>query len=81
MKKTIILVDGGFIKVETLHTGEGGIYSEGIHQPGAEFDEYNAAVNGLESLILGLACASVDVSTPQFQDGVRAALEAINNQY
>jgi hypothetical protein len=60
------------------------ITSEGFHLNKDEPDydvEYEAAIDGFESLILGLACAGVDISTEQFREGVVSAVDAIGNNY
>ena len=41
--------------------------------------DYNSAVNGLESLVLAHACAGVDVQDARYVAGIGAALEAISN--
>ena len=40
---------------------------------------YNAAIDGLESLILAHACAGMDVESPAYIEGVETAVEAIAN--
>jgi hypothetical protein len=42
---------------------------------------YNAAIDGLESLILAHACGGVDIETPAYLDGIETAVKAITNQY
>lgn len=85
---TIKINDACFIGVDinkdSFNENIGSIISEGLHL--AEGDEehneeYEAAIDGIESLILGLACAGVEVSTEQFKKGVVSALDAIGNQY
>jgi hypothetical protein len=41
--------------------------------------EYNAAIDGLESLILAHACAGIDIASPAYLEGIEAAVEAIAN--
>ena len=41
--------------------------------------QFNAAIDGLESLILAHACAGVDVESPAYVEGVEVAVEAIAN--
>jgi hypothetical protein len=41
--------------------------------------DYNPAVNGLESLVLAHACAGIDVQDPRYVAGIGAALDAISN--
>ena len=43
--------------------------------------KYNAAIDGLESLILAHALASVDVTSRDYKYGIEVALDAISNQY
>jgi hypothetical protein len=83
MKTRIDLIGTSYIEIEIFHTGEGQILSEGLRcgDDYYKMDEYNVAIDGMESLILGLACAGVDVSTPQFRDGIISALDAIANNY
>jgi len=39
--------------------------------------QFNAAIDGLEALILAHACAGVDVESPAYVEGVETAVEAI----
>jgi hypothetical protein len=41
--------------------------------------EYNAAIDGLESLILAHYCAGIDVEKPAYVEGIQTALDAIGN--
>ena len=41
--------------------------------------QFNAAIDGFESLILAHACAGVDVESPAYVEGVETAVEAITN--
>ena len=43
--------------------------------------QYNAALDGLESLILAHACAGVDVESPAYVEGIETAVEAIANHF
>lgn len=38
-----------------------------------------AAIDGLESLILGHACAGIDVTSAKYVEGIKSALEGIGN--
>ena len=40
----------------------------------------NAAIDGLESLILAHACAGIDVTLPAYIEGIETAVAAIENQ-
>lgn len=79
MKSKIINLPYG-ITVELFEGGSGAIESD------LDVDSTNpaewAANNTVESLILSLACAGVDVSTPEFAEGVSSCIDAlINNVY
>jgi hypothetical protein len=59
--------------------GSGSITSD-LHAAGtASNRQFNAAIDGLESLILAHACAGVDVESPAYVEGVETAVEAIAN--
>ena len=77
-------------RLDAPHMHDGSITSTGLHQeptrdeqvkPQAdeEHAEYNAAINGLESLILAHACAGVDIEARPYIAGIESALEAIGN--
>jgi hypothetical protein len=42
---------------------------------------HNAALDGLEALILAHACAGIDVTTPVYLEGIETAVDAIVNQF
>ena len=42
---------------------------------------YNAAIDGLESIILAHACAGINVSDPAYLEGIETAVDAITNCY
>lgn len=44
-----------------------------------EEQEYNIAIDGIESLILAHACAGIDVASPAYIEGVETAVQAIAN--
>jgi hypothetical protein len=41
--------------------------------------QFDAAIDGLEALILAHACAGVDVESPAYVEGIETAVEAIGN--
>jgi hypothetical protein len=60
-------------------SGSGSIASD-LHAAGtASNRQFNAAIDGLESLILAHACVGVDVESPAYVEGVETAVEAIAN--
>jgi len=42
---------------------------------------YDAAVDGLEALILAHACAGIDITTPTYLQGIEVAVEAMGNRF
>ena len=65
----------------TTKTPSAGTIASDLKAPGKSADDriFNAAIDGLESLILGHACAGVDVESPAYVEGVESAVEAIAN--
>ena len=61
----------------------GGSLSSNLHIDEPEGDEklYEAAINGLESLILSLASEGVDIATPSFVRSIEDSVQAIENHY
>lgn len=47
-----------------------------------EEDElYNAAMDGIESMILAHSCAGVDITTKEYLEGITTSVEACANNY
>jgi hypothetical protein len=60
--------------------GSGSITSDLRAPRTAANRQFNAAIDGLESLILAHACAGIDVESPAYIEGIETAVEAIANQ-
>jgi hypothetical protein len=73
---TITLVRGN----DASTPGSGSITSDLRAPRTAANRQFNAAIDGLESLILAHACAGVDVASPAYVEGVETAVEAIANR-
>lgn len=58
----------------------GTITGPGLLDPGAP-DTYNAAIDGILSLILAHACAGIDVRSPAYLEGIEVAVEAAGNRW
>jgi hypothetical protein len=43
--------------------------------------QWGAAVDALESLVLAHACAGINVASPLYVDGLRTAIDAIQNHW
>jgi hypothetical protein len=69
--------------VVTLIDGGGSITSTDLQTEhhDEEDEEYNAAMDGIESLILAHACAGIDITTPAYLQGIETAVSACANQY
>lgn len=80
-KLKITLSSGNTIDIELPANGGGYIYSDLVR--GNDFAEavYNAAIDGLESLILAHAVAGLDVESESYREGIETAVESINNNY
>lgn len=65
------------------HSGCGTITSSGLKGPSkTHLDRlYNAAIDGIESLVLAHACAGVDVQSPAYIEGIETAVDAIANSF
>ena len=59
---------------------EGSITSQ-LKEPGRGtlVRRFNAAIDGLEALILAHACAGVDIASPAYIEGIETAVDAIGN--
>lgn len=87
MEKTIVLPVGG-IEI-TLTYGENGLPINGtiLHtdlktEHDDEEDElYNAAMDGISSLVLAHACANIDVTEPNYIEGLKIAIDACANNF
>jgi hypothetical protein len=57
---------------------EGSITSQ-LKEPGRGtlVRRFNAAIDGLEALILAHACAGVDIASPAYVEGIETAVDAI----
>ena len=83
MRTVINLTDTQCISVRVDSDGTGVITSAGLKTPGdadsTEEQVMNAAIDGMEALILALACAGIDISTPAFKKAVISANDALVN--
>ena len=61
--------------------GTTGTISPRLHADADGDDGYTGAVDGLESLILAMACAGVIITTTPMLDAIATAIDAIANEY
>jgi beta-lactamase superfamily II metal-dependent hydrolase len=83
-KRTVIhLSNNQSITVRVDDDGTGVITSTGLKTTGdadsTEEQIMNAAIDGMEALILSLACAGVDISTEAFKTAIISANDALVN--
>jgi hypothetical protein len=60
-----------------------GMITSELKSPGRTITErlFNAAIDGLESVILAHACAGINVASPAYVEGIETAVDAIANHY
>ena len=56
-----------------------GSVTSSLHSSEADDDQFNAAMDAVESMVLAHACAGIDVTEPRYVDGVRTCIEACEN--
>jgi hypothetical protein len=44
-------------------------------------EDYNTAIEGVESLVLSHACTGLDITTPKYLEGIEAAVDGIREIY
>jgi hypothetical protein len=77
--------DNGYVVFEDEYVGSwsitvGGNAIQSWNLRGEDFDvEYNAAIDGLESLILAMHCAGMDIANNKMAEAIQTAVDAIAN--
>lgn len=56
-----------------------GSVTSSLHSSDADDDQFNAAMDAVESLVLAHACAGVDVTDHRYVEGIRTCLDACEN--
>jgi hypothetical protein len=56
-----------------------GSVTSSLHTSEEDADEFNAAMDAVESMVLAHACAGIDVTDPRYVEGVRTCVEACAN--
>jgi CheY-specific phosphatase CheX len=75
--------------VVTLDGNGGGTIKSDLREPADVLDMdsdpeahlYDAALDGLEALILAHACAGIDITTPAYLEGIETAVEAMGSHF
>ena len=58
---------------------ESGLQDEDVNVATDEVTPYNAAVSGMESLILACACEGINIKSAKFIRAIETAVDAIKN--
>ncbi len=56
-----------------------GSVTSSLHTSDEDADEFNAAMDAVESMVLAHACAGIDVTDSRYVEGVRTCIEACAN--
>lgn len=85
MKKIELSCFGIVVILEREDPDRPGLYFTGRIESELEREEYdktwNAALDGVESMILAHACAGVDITTPAYIEGIETSVEKIEQFY
>lgn len=80
MTNTILGIYG--IEILSQSDGHGCVITSDMKELDClENDAFNAAVDGLESIILGHFSAGVDVTTSEYLEGVKTAYRALHKRF
>lgn len=64
---------------DNVITIESNSIQSNLHETGDNCELYNAAIDGIESLILALSCAGIDAGSKEFVGAVKTAVDACAN--
>lgn len=67
------------IVVTLLPDHTSGSISSNLQDDDPDAVEFNAAIDGVESLLLSLVCQGIDISQQQFVEAIFSSIEAIGN--
>ena len=56
-----------------------GSVTSSLHSTEADDDQFNAAMDAVESMALAHACAGIDVTDPRYVEGIRTCVQACAN--
>ena len=61
--------------------GESGSITSNLHEEGDDVELFNAAMDGIESLVLAHAVSGVNVCSEEYVESVKSAVEACANNF
>ncbi len=80
MREIVIELNGGVSIMILNLTGDGGGSIESsrlkVDEDDEENDSYNAAIDGIESLVLAHAIGGVNVEAPEYIAGIQTAVDS-----
>jgi hypothetical protein len=59
----------------------GGTISSNLHNDEEGDEEYNSAIDGIESMILAHAVEGIDITAPAYIKGIQTAVDAAANNF
>lgn len=78
-----LTLDGDWIELAlTYADAQGrrtGSVTSSLHSSEVDDDQFNAAMDAIESMVLAHACAGIDVTDPRYVEGIRTCVEACAN--
>ena len=80
---TIITLPVFNILININKNGSGAIVSVGLRTEHEDTEDelYNAAIDGIESMILAHACAGVDIESPAYLEGIETAVQSVSQNF
>lgn len=60
---------------------DNGSISSDLHETGKGAKTFNAAMDGIESMILAHACAGIDIESPAYIEGIDTAVNACGENF
>lgn len=66
---------------EILSSGQSTEQIAAMQQEGLQRSFYNTAIDGMESLVLALACEGFEVISPKFMSAIQTTVDAIGNHF
>lgn len=78
-----LLLDADWIELSLTYADargrRSGNVTSSLHESEADDEEFNAAMDAVESMVLAHACAGIDVTDPRYVEGLRTCIDACAN--
>ena len=80
-----LLLDNDWIELSLTYVDNQGrrtgSVTSSLHSSEAEDEQFNAAMDAVESVVLAHACAGIDVTDPRYVEGIRTCVQACANNH